>query len=65
MNKVRENVHKLDKVANLYTGLLKFNLFFGVMSKNQFVCNKTYINAKNYCEEVICDCCGYVDFAKR
>ena len=46
MNEITENVQKLDEVANLYTGLLKFDLFFGVMSKNQFVYNRTYINAK-------------------
>ena len=46
MNEIRENVQKLDEVANLYTGLLRFDSFFGVMNKNRFVCNKTYINAK-------------------
>ena len=34
MNEITENVQKLDKVANLYTGLLRFDLFFGVMNKN-------------------------------
>ena len=41
MNKITENVQKLDKVDNLYTGLLKFDSFFGVMSKNQFVTKLT------------------------
>ena len=46
MNEITENVQKLDEVANLNTGLLRFDSFFGVMNKNRFVCNKTYINAK-------------------
>ena len=46
MNEITENVQKLDELANLYTGLFRFDSFFGVMNKNWFVCNKTNINAK-------------------